>query len=91
WEAAVARRLVKLPSVILPNLILGQSVVPEFIQQMATPQALADALLDALREGEARQRQLAGFAQVEAIMRSAGANPAANAVDAALALVGTGS
>lgn len=89
WEAALARRLIKLPSVILPNLILGRSIVPEFIQETATPQALAAALLEALREGEARQRQLAGFAEVETIMRSAGSNPAANAVDAALALLGT--
>lgn len=87
WEAALARRLVKLPSVILPNLILGRSIVPEFIQETATPQALAAALLAALDDGEARRRQLAGFVEVETIMRSAGADPAANAVAAALALV----
>jgi len=87
WEAALARRLVKLPSVILPNLILGRSIVPEFIQETAVPQALAAALLAALDDGEARRRQLEGFVEVEAIMRSAGADPAANAVAAALALV----
>lgn len=87
WEAALARRLVKLPSVILPNLILGRSIVPEFIQETATPQALAAALLAALDDGEARRRQLEGFVEVETIMRSAGADPAANAVAAALALV----
>ncbi|WP_082540349.1 lipid-A-disaccharide synthase [Bosea sp. Leaf344] len=87
WEAALARRLVKLPSVILPNLILGRSVVPEFIQETAVPQALAAALLAALDDGEARRRQLEGFVEVEMIMRSAGADPAANAVAAALALV----
>jgi lipid-A-disaccharide synthase len=37
WEAAIARRLIKLPSVILPNLILGRSVVPEFIQETRPP------------------------------------------------------
>lgn len=87
WEAAIARRLIKLPSVILPNLILGRSVVPEFIQEDATAQTLADRLEAALAEGEDRQRQLAGFAEVETIMRSAGESPAANAVEAALALV----
>lgn len=87
WEAALARRLVKLPSVILPNLILGRSIVPEFIQETAVPQALAAALLAALDDGEARRRQLEGFVEVETIMRSAGADPAANAVAAALALV----
>lgn len=87
WEAALARRLIKLPSVILPNLIIGESVVPEFIQDDASPQAMSEALLAAIADGPARQRQLAGFAKVEQNMRSAGPSPAANAVDAALALV----
>ncbi|WP_332687207.1 lipid-A-disaccharide synthase [Bosea sp. (in: a-proteobacteria)] len=87
WEAALARRLIKLPSVILPNLIVGRSVVPEFLQGDATPAALAKALLAIVPEGEERQRQLDGFAAVEQDMRSAGPRPAANAVEAALALV----
>lgn len=89
WEAAIARRLIKLPSVILPNLILGRSVVPEFIQDDATPDALSLNLLAALTDGPERQRQLEGFAEVETIMKSAGASPAANAVEAALTLVAT--
>ncbi len=87
WEAVIARRLVKLPSVILPNLIVGRSVVPEFIQETATPEALASALLGALSPGDAREAQLSAFREVETIMRSAGESPAANAVDAALALL----
>ncbi|PZN97725.1 MAG: lipid-A-disaccharide synthase [Hyphomicrobiales bacterium] len=87
WEAAIARRLIKLPSVILPNLILGRSVVPEFIQDDATPEALSRNLLAALANGAERQSQLNGFAEVETIMRSAGPSPAANAVEAALALL----
>lgn len=88
WEAAIARRLIKLPSVILPNLILGRSVVPEFIQQDATAETLSRHVLALLPDGDARQRQLSGFDEVETIMKSAGPSPAANAVDAALALLG---
>lgn len=87
WEAAIARRLITLPSVILPNLILGRSVVPEFLQDDATPDALSRAVLAVLADGPARQSQLQGFAEVEAIMTSAGASPAANAVEAALGLL----
>ena len=87
WEAFLARRLVKLPSVILPNLILGRSIVPEFIQEEATAEALSSHLLAALAEGDKRQEQLDGFIEVETIMRSAGPSPAANAVAAALALL----
>ena len=84
WEAAIARRLIKLPSVILPNLILGRSVVPEFIQETATAEMLSRHVLDVIPDGEARRLQLAGFDEVEAIMRKAGPSPAANAVDVAL-------
>ncbi|AMJ60102.1 lipid-A-disaccharide synthase [Bosea sp. PAMC 26642] len=87
WEAAIARRLIKLPSVILPNLILGRRVVPEFIQNDASPETLSRHLLDALADGPSRANQLAGFTEVETIMSAAGRSPAANAVDAALALV----
>ena len=87
WEAFLARRLVKLPSVILPNLILGRSIVPEFIQEEASAEALSSHLLAALAEGAKRQEQLDGFSEVERIMRSAGPSPAANAVAAALALL----
>lgn len=87
WEAFLARRLIKLPSVILPNLILGRSVVPEFIQEEATAQALSSHLLAAMAEGKKRREQLDGFAEVETIMRSAGSSPAANAVVAALAVL----
>jgi lipid-A-disaccharide synthase len=87
WEAAIARRLVKLPSVILPNLVLGCSLVPEFIQETATAGALARSVLALLPNGPAREAQLAGFDEVEAAMWAAGASPAANAVDAALALL----
>lgn len=87
WEAVLARRLIKVPSVILPNLIVGRSVVPEFIQDDATADSLSRKLLIALAEGTERQAQLDGFAEVETIMRSAGPSPAANAVEAALALV----
>ncbi|MGX1741841.1 lipid-A-disaccharide synthase [Bosea sp. NPDC055353] len=89
WEAFLARRLVKLPSVILPNLILGRSIVPEFIQEEATADALSGHLLAAIAEGNRRREQLDGFIEVETIMRSAGPSPAANAVAAALAILPT--
>lgn len=90
WEVAIAKRLIKLPSVILANLIAGRNVVPEFIQNAATPEALSREVLNVLREGPAREVQLAGFREIEAVMRSAGASPAANAVDATLALLEEG-
>ncbi|MGO4740016.1 lipid-A-disaccharide synthase [Bosea sp. 2KB_26] len=87
WEAMLARRLIKLPTVILPNLVAGARIVPEFIQDEASPEALSAALLAVLSDGPVREAQLTGFADVERIMKSAGASPAENAVDAALGLL----
>ncbi|HMM78105.1 MAG TPA: lipid-A-disaccharide synthase [Gammaproteobacteria bacterium] len=38
------RRAVKVPHVALPNLLLGERLLPELLQDAATPAALADAL-----------------------------------------------
>lgn len=73
WEAAIARRLITVPSAILPNLIAGRSFVAEFIQQDCTPAALSNALESLIDDGAARDAQLQGFREVEA--RMVGANP----------------
>lgn len=61
--AAIVRRAVRVPAFAMPNLIAGESIVPEFMQGDARPDAMADALL-ALLEGPERERQLAGLARV---------------------------
>ena len=47
-EAWVIRRLVRVPSYILANLVLGQNVVPELVQEECTPDRLSDALVPLL-------------------------------------------
>ncbi|NLH80807.1 MAG: lipid-A-disaccharide synthase [Phyllobacteriaceae bacterium] len=63
------RPIVKVRSALLPNLILGEKAVPEFIDEDCTADRIAPALAALLVEGEARDRQIAAFARVEAIMR----------------------
>jgi len=46
---AIGRRLVKVPHVSLPNVILGESRVPEFIQDDFTAESVGNALRDLLR------------------------------------------
>ena len=48
----VARRLVTVPSLTMPNLLAGTAVFPEFIQYQATPKALAEAALGFLEHPE---------------------------------------
>lgn len=45
----VGRRLVTVPWLSMPNLLAGAAVYPEFIQDAATPEALATAALELLR------------------------------------------
>lgn len=49
--AAVAQRLVRVPHLALPNLILGERRIPECWQARATPDALAAAVEAILRPG----------------------------------------
>jgi lipid-A-disaccharide synthase len=70
---AVARRLVRVPHVALPNLVAGERVVPERIQSDATPERLADDLCSLLDGGTARDAQLAGYARVREALGTPGA------------------
>lgn len=49
-----ARRVYSGPFITLPNLVLGRAVVPELVQDAATPQALAQAMEDVLRDPAAQ-------------------------------------
>lgn len=87
WEAFIARRMIRVPSVILPNLVLGESVVPEFLQEAATPPALAAGLAPLLDATPAFEAQIAAFARLEAVMAQPGARPSTRAARLILDLV----
>jgi lipid-A-disaccharide synthase len=53
-EFQVALRIVKVPHIAMPNLLSGQTVYPEFVQQDATPASLATAAIELLENGERR-------------------------------------
>jgi lipid-A-disaccharide synthase len=84
-ESWILRRMIKLNSVILANLVIGENVVPEFIQQDCTPEKLAPALREILEDSPARRRQMAAFAKLDAIMSTGNAPPSARAADIVLA------
>ncbi len=70
---AVAKRLVKVPHIALANLIAEERVFPEFVQDAATPEALAAALLPLLdAESPERRRMLAGLSSVRERLRGEG-------------------
>lgn len=86
-EAFVARRVIQTSSVILANLILGENVIPEFLQQDFTAENLAPALRDVLADTSARQRQVDAFARLEEIMSTHGKRPSELAADNVIAML----
>jgi lipid-A-disaccharide synthase len=74
-EEFAARLLLNVPSVILANLVLGENVVPEFLQRDCTPKRLAEALMPLLTETRERRRQTDAFARLDSIMEVGKASP----------------
>jgi lipid-A-disaccharide synthase len=80
------RFVVKVPSIVLPNLILGDNAFPEFLQGACTAEALAAAVLPLMGDTPARAAQLAAFARLDGAMRIApGSTPSAEAARIVLA------
>ncbi len=75
-----------LPYYGLPNILAGEFVVPEIIQDDATPQNLSQALLNLLGDESVRARLEHKFAAMSASLQRGAARRAAHAV---LPLLGT--
>ncbi len=65
---APVRPIVKVRSALLPNLIVGDRAMPEFIDEASTPEALAEALEPLTRDGPERRRQLEAFDRLAHLM-----------------------
>ena len=75
----VMRRMVKVQSVVLPNLILETNVFPEFIQENCAPIKLADALEPLIAGGAARDRQINALKGLTKRMRLESGTPSEKA------------
>ena len=84
-EAWIMLRMIKIPSVILANLVVGDNVVPEFLQTDCTSENLSRALRDVLEEAPLRRRQVEAFAKIDAIMSTGNVTPSTRAADIVLA------
>ncbi|MFQ5677988.1 MAG: lipid-A-disaccharide synthase [Gemmatimonadota bacterium] len=54
----VARRLVRVERISLVNLVAGERIVPELIQEQMTPRALCEAVLPLLDENAPQRREM---------------------------------
>jgi lipid-A-disaccharide synthase len=78
---AVAKRLVRTRFATLLNIAADCEVAPEFIQNAATGQALATALIDRLTEPALRARQVAAQDDALKKMGRGGPDPSSKAAD----------
>lgn len=77
---AIARRIVKVPYVGLPNLLAKEPLVPEFLQNDATPENLSNALLDFLDHPEKAKRLEEKFTLIHQQLRCNANHTAAQAI-----------
>lgn len=76
----ILKRLVKVGHVSLPNLLAGREVVPEFLQDAATPAAMGQALLERLGPTAEAEATQATFMQLHELLRRNADESAAEAV-----------
>ena len=89
--AQIVRRVVKISSANLINIVHGQPVVPEFLQERCTVAALTSALRPLLHDGPARTQQSEAFDAVLAALGRDGVPPARRAARSVLAALGRSS
>jgi lipid-A-disaccharide synthase len=80
WSWRLMRSMRYLPWVGLPNILAGRYVVPEFLQDDATPENLAQALGNLLVDRQARAGITRVFDSIHRLLRQNTAQKAADAV-----------
>ncbi len=86
-EAGIGGLLIRVPSVILANLVLGEVAVPEFLQFKCTPERLAGALTALLGDTPERRDQVDALGRLDAIMGLGGDAPSARAAAVAMDVI----
>lgn len=83
WGAithAIISRMVKTDHIALPNILAGERLVPEFLQEQATPEQLARAVLQLFEDVSLRKFLRERFDQIHLALRKDANEEAASAV-----------
>lgn len=83
-EGRIAPFIIRVKTAILPNLILDEPAMPEYLQWHIDPPAMASQLARLIAGGPEREAQLAAFARLDAVMGEGGEPPSRRAARAVL-------
>lgn len=64
FSYAIGKRLIKVPHIGLANIVAGEGVVREFIQEQANPEVVAEEIMKILKDDDYRLRLRKGLAKV---------------------------
>jgi len=78
-EELIVRPLIRVPTIVLANLVLGENIMPEFLQRQVTPELLAPSLASLIADTAERKAQLRAFARIDEIMSIGTAVPSEKA------------
>lgn len=85
---AQLRYFITAHSVVLPNLILGGNVIPEYLQWNCTPENLAEAVVPLLVDTPERRTQLEALARLDGLVATGEGNPSERAARVVIATAG---
>ncbi len=76
----IARSLIRVPYVGIPNLLAGKAIVPELLQDEATPERLAEAATPLLSDRQSRQSMRETLLSLRATLQDGGSSRAAEEI-----------
>ncbi len=83
----LAKKLIKIPYIALPNILAGRSLVPEYIQKAATVENLGTAVLNSLNQDNSAL--IAAFTQIRVQLQCQASKQAAQAIIEQLSMAQT--
>lgn len=81
FSAWLTRRLIKTPFISLPNLLAGEALVPEILQEDCTGENLAQALEEKSQDGEQKTQLLKRFYDIHQQLRQDAGQLASEAIE----------
>ncbi|GAA6157152.1 lipid-A-disaccharide synthase [Pyruvatibacter sp.] len=85
--AFIIRRLAKVESIVLANLVLGRKVIPEYLQEECEPETLARALAPLMKDTPEREDMIAALSEMRMRLGDdGGLKPADRAAEVVLSI-----